>query len=329
MRYYTITISPSSESKKTFTPITYTTLNANGSDNGSALMIDLDVYQNWYHQPSQNGYLKISGVSFTDLNASANFVNATITIAVGMSAGLPLANPNQKGEVINGTVIQCFGNWQGTEVSLDFIIAGLAFAAPENPSNFYFNWQQGQTLEQAVRNSLNIAYPTLEIFGSYSPNLVYTEDQAGNYQNLSQFSDFVNQISKQINSDPNYLGASIGYNNQGFIISDGTQEAKKTNINYTDIIGNLTWIDVSTIQAKLVMRSDLNVGQYISFPRSSPVINVVNSYSQNRNDISFQGVFMINRIRHVGNNRQSDANSWVTIIDCVIPASLPSGVTPS
>jgi len=327
MRYYSITISPSQQSSTQFAPVTFTSLANNSQnyqnriDNGSALRVDLDIFQNLFHQTAQNGLLTIHGVSFEDLNQSANFNNARIRISIGMSKGLPFANPAQAGEIIDGTILQCFGNWQGTEVNLNFIIVGLTYVAPNDKVNFSFTWKAGTTLESAIRQSLNTAYPNIQIYGSLSSNLVYNQDQSWQYDNIISFSTYINQTSKQIIKTAGYLGASITSTNQGFLITDGTATTNTINVNFTDIIGNLTWINISTIQAKLVMRGDLNIMDKIVFPKGSPITNSPATFGQNRNNLAFQGVFQILNIRHVGNSRQADANSWCSIVDCTIPVT--------
>jgi hypothetical protein len=322
MRYYEIQISPSSLSTSSFAPITFSTLTPLKTDNGSALSVDIDIFQTWYHQPAQNGYIKIKGVDFKDLNQSANFNLARIKVSVGMSKGLPYAQPNQAGLIIDGTILQCFGNWLGSEVSLDFVI-GAATYNPKTDVNLSFNWKKGDTLQSAVTNSLKKAYPNIPVNGSFSSNLVYTEDQWGQYTNLLSFSKQMNHYSKQIITSEGYLGASITNTPSGFLLFDGTSPSPKTTkVNFTDIVGNLTWIDIATIQAKLIMRSDLNVGDNIVFPKGSPVLNIVNNFSQYRNNISFNGTFQINQVRHVGSSRQADGNSWCTIVNALIPGVL-------
>ena len=327
MRYYSITVSPSTQSSTQFAPVTFTSLANNSQnyqnrvDNGSALRVDLDIFQTLYHQPAQNGLLTIHGVSFEDLNQSANFNNARIRISIGMSRGLPFASPEQAGEIIDGTILQCFGNWQGTEVNLNFIIVGLTYISPNDQINFGFTWMAGTTLENAIRQSLNIAYPNVPIYGSLSSDLVYNQDQSWQYDNIISFSTYINKKSKQIIKNNGYLGASIASTNQGFLITDGTATTNTTNINFYDIIGNLTWIDIATVQAKLVMRGDLNIMDKIVFPKGSPITNSPANFGQNRNNLAFQGVFQILKIRHVGNSRQADANSWCSIVDCTIPVT--------
>lgn len=313
MRYYEITITP-----KNSKPVTFTTLTPFGTYNGSSLKVELDVFQNWYAQPTQNAYIKISGVDFQTINQSASFNGATIQVMAGMSKGLPFANPAQQGMILLGTVFQCFANWQGTEVTLDLVVIPL-IGSPDLPQNLTGTWAKGQKLEDAVKAVLKAAYKDVPITGSFNAKLVSPEDQPLYYQDLVQFSEYVRVASQSIIKQSDYQGAQIGYTPTGFVLTDGTTSKTPFKISFFDIIGNATWIDIATIQIKLVMRGDLSIGEYIQLPVGLPALNIVNNYSQYRNTVSFQGVFQIKQIHHVGNSRQPDANAWVSVVDAYIP----------
>jgi len=331
MRYYKITITPPSGSSNSFAPIVFTTKNntnstaLTGFDNGAALKVELDVFQNWFHQSSQNGFVRIYGVSFADLNQATNLnpIGTSfcgIQIEVGMSKGLPYANPSQAGLIINGSILQAFGNWQGTEVSLDLVV-GPSNYSPNEEVNLSFNWKKGTTLQQAVEQCIRNekSYQSIPINGSFSSDLVFTEDQPAQYVNLAQLSKYVNDISKKIIQKDTYLGASIAATSAGFLLYDGTTSTAKTKtIEFTDIVGNLTWIGTYILQAKLIMRSDLNIGDKIIFPKQVPVINTAAGYSPLRSKIAFQGSFTINQVHHVGSSRQATGDDWVTIVDCIV-----------
>ena len=63
------------------------------------------------------------------------------------------------------------------------------------------------------------------------------------------------------------------------------------------------------------MRADIQVGDYLKLPAGASTIIQASSYSQYRNQAAFTGVFQVSAVRLVGNSRQADANSWVTIIE--------------
>ena len=321
MRYYEVIITPIGGA-----PIIFSTNGSAGIPNGSALRIDLDLYQQFASKANLSSFIRLYGISYkligqlSNLNPQLPLTNpnnwAKIQVSAGMSKGLPFAKPAQQGVLIKGSIGQAFANWQGTEISLDLVIVP-EIGSNTDPVNIPFSWKKGKTLESAVRESLKIAYYEISVLGSYSSNLVYTEDQNGFYYDIDQFAKYIYNTSKSINIDPKYLGAQIIKTSEGYILTDGTATTgSSTAINYTDIIGNLTWLNSLTIQAKLVMRGDLNINQKIRFPNGSPITTSVNSFTQYRNNPSFQGEYTITEIHHVGSSRQSGADNWVTIVNC-------------
>ena len=128
----------------------------------------------------------------------------------------------------------------------------------------------------------------------------------------------INRISKQIDKSPEYTGAMITATNSGFFLTDSkvTPTATKK-IAFTDVIGNLTWLGINTISAKVIMRGNLNVGDYISFEKNIPINNTVNNFSQYRNNISFDGIFYVSKLHHIGSSRSPDGNGWVTTIEAI------------
>lgn len=315
MRYYELIItSPDGQATTTFS-----TLNADGSNNPMALRADIDVWQGVFHLPSQNSTVTIWGIPFDYLTQASDFNNCRIVVKGGMSKGLPLATPSQAGVLIQGTVLQAFGNYQGLTVNLNFVIVPFAIDS-STPANLSFNWQPGQTMLQAITNTLNAAYGlNVDPLSQLSESLVTPEPQPGLFRTMKSFTDYLNKTSKNILNQDYYLGCIVSVNTNGFYITDGTGPAPNTiTVNYQDIIGNLTWLDIATIQAKLVMRSDVNVGDEITFPANAPTANTAAGVNQVRNLISFDGKFLVTSIRHVGSSRQKDANGWVTVIDAII-----------
>ena len=332
MRFYDITITPPLEEPNRFNAFSFSSQSGFGSDNYSCLKVDLDIYQNAYHQYASNGYVRVFGINLKDLGQIGNY-NPVITsdgrkvqlcgiiIQVGMSKGLPYANPRQRGIILQGSILQAFANWQGTEVTLDLVIVP-GYVDSNALRNIPFVMKKDQELTIAVKQALKTAYPTTNINGSFSSGLVYTEDTQAQNFDLLTLSSQINQISKSIKKDPTYTGAIITSNSEGFFLTDSAITTIATRqIDFTDVIGNLTWLGINTIQAKVVMRGDLNIGGYISFQSGIPVLNIVNNSSQYRNKIAFNGVFFITKLHHVGSSRQPDGNAWVTIIEAIIPNS--------
>jgi hypothetical protein len=315
MRYYSIVITPNPIVGQAFEPITYTTIGFLG-DNYSALQVDLDIYQAQSHTPAPLGSINIYGISFGDINQTTYLPGANIQVFVGMTTGLPFADPSQIGLIVEGTILQAFGNWQGTNVCLSLIITSGS-NVPSNSINLPLDWKKGQTLDEAVKETLEIGYIGETVTGTYSQNLKTPEDQYAIYDDLKTFANYINSVSKTIIPDPSYSGACIVPTPEGFKLYDSfAPQVQSTLINYVDLVGNITWLNVATISVKVVMRADLEVGNYISFPALAPVVNTA-TFAQYRNTVSFDGVFQITKLRHQGSSRQATGDSWVTIIEAV------------
>lgn len=287
-----------------------------GKTIGGALNIELDLPICAYDVPSGQGILKVWGVALSAISQANNLTNKPITISGGMQKGLPLANPAQAGLLLSGSIQQAWGNYQGTEQSLDFIIYP-SLGTQDTPSNIVINWLKGQSMRAALQQTLAIAYPGYAVTININSNLIFDQDYPAYFQTLGQFAKVVNDTSRNIIQSPTYLGVKIAIKDNQITVFDGTVQPPPAAIQYNDLIGQPTWLSLSTISFKVVMRADLHVGQYITMPKTLATSNQ-QSNSYLRTTSIFRNTYLITSIRHVGNFRQPDANSWATIIEAVI-----------
>ena len=332
MRYYSIEIAPAAGGT---TPLIYTSKAADGTPNPGALQVELDLPVNSFTAPAGLGAIKIRGVSFADIT-EASYLSGppgrAVVIRGGMLKGLPLANPAQAGILFEGQIYQAFGNWQGTDVSLDLIVAPLA-GSIDMPVNLAGKWQTGQSLQDFLTMILQQGFPGSVITGTLASNLVATQDVPIAFTNVVDLAQWANRVSLVVNNaqgsvTTKFVGAFVTQTGNGFKLFDGTQASDQvTKIAYTDMIGNGTWLGVNQVQFKVVLRSDLAVGDLIQLPDNSNLLNIVNSFTQFRQDVSFKNTFQIVSLRHLGNSRQADADSWCTIINAVTSNASSSGAT--
>jgi hypothetical protein len=244
-----------------------------------------------------------------------------IQVFGGMQKGLPLANPKQAGLLFQGYVFQAFGNWVGNEMTLDIVLS--AFPTKSTPSDkpitippdLTLNWKKGSNLTDALKQTLTMAYPNFKAPTiSISKDVVATEDVVGYHASVPELAQFVKARSAEIIGG-DYPGVDIAVSQGSFSVYDGTSQTAPKQTEYQDMIGQPTWIGPATVQTKFVMRSDISVGDFIKFPKS-PVISSAQSVSPFVNErLTFQGSFFVQRVRHVGNSRQADASSWVSVVD--------------
>jgi hypothetical protein len=294
-----------------------------------ALNIELDVpLYNLNAITDSGAIIRIWGVSLEtigqsfDLNpTNTGVATNTIEVYAGMAKGLPLADPSQYGLVLKGDIRQAFGNAVGVERSIEFVV-NTASGTADNPKNISWTWPAGMQLSAMIENTFATAFPALVCDISISKNLVLNQDEPGFAGNLQQFGAYVREISKHIlKGDANYLGVNISIKGNSVSVYDGTVPNTPIAILLQDLIGQPTWIQVDTVQFRTVMRSNLAGGYYVTMPippKNAPTISSITSTKSGYKQASiFQGKFQIIAIRHVGNFRQSDANSWVTVVDAV------------
>ena len=283
-----------------------------------ALNVELDMPSYPFANPSGNDTLRIWGIDLKEIVGASYYNNKLIRVTVGMAKGLPLANPKQQGLVIEGIINQCFGNWQGVDMTLDFIIVyGIGGTEPA-PKNIVLNWRKGVPLGAAVKSSLAVAAPKVKCVDNTSQSLVLGQDEPGFYYNMAQFATYVREVSRHINPNPKYPGVQVSYRGGTFYLYDGTSPTAPKAIAFNDLIGQPAWISFNVVQFKTAMRGDFNVSDYITLPKGQ-VTTQAQSASQYSYSSVISGVFQIQTILHVGNFRQPDANSWVTIFEAYIP----------
>lgn len=303
----------------------------NGKDNPGAALVEFDIPVVTFDQPMGGALIRVWGIPLSQISQASNLNNKAISVYGGFSAGFPLANASQYGLLLQGYIFQAYGNWINENQTLDMIVlAGngpTGGATSATPKNLSLNWPAGMTLANAIQTTLSAGYPGYKYNININPNLKFSGDLPGYYQNLTQFAQYVKMVSKSIINDPNYQGVSITLTGTTFNVYDGSNgsasgttsssssapAAKK--VAFTDLIGQPTWINAPNIQFKCGMRSDFKVGDMVSLPKTQVTNSAAAQTSLVNQNVAFQGNFQIQTMRHVGNSRQGDANDWVTVYD--------------
>jgi hypothetical protein len=126
MRYYSITISPALSE---FPPAPGASIPGaqwdswiNDENDPSAQQIEFSIEMQEDTAPTANSTLIIKGVSWDQIKVANRLVNGWIHIYAGMKPGLPLATAQSihDKDLFSGKIIKCWGNWEGTEMSLGF-----------------------------------------------------------------------------------------------------------------------------------------------------------------------------------------------------------------
>lgn len=318
-RYYEITVTPIGGTK----PLKSWSSENQGVYNPQAQNIVIDLLAYDYATPMGASTISIEGVNIEDIGQAKSFTGMTLQIRGGMKKGLPLANPHQAGTLLTGQVFQGFGNWEGTNMTLDFVVLASPFTY-STPGNFVLNWPKGTALSGSLSSMLSGAFGSdVNQIINISPNRVLPIDQIGHYHSFEQASTAITGMTEgQFGStDP---GVILSIRGDGTVMAtDYTQPSNPVQIQFTDMVGQPVWIAPYEIQMKLVMRADLSVSTLIKMPEqltNLPGIVTTQpgslpSYTD-QNSI-FTGNFFVKSLRHVGNFRSPQGESWVTIVNAI------------
>lgn len=321
----------------------------NGVFNPGCLMVEFDIQRFGESTPKGHSVISVWGLGPKEMQqARQDLFGMTVELWVGMSAGLPLANPKQQGLVMKGTIWQVLGNWQGTELRLDLVIVAGPVSQtdpmPMAPLNLTLPWNKGMKLSVALTQCFQMFGGGYGYNINVSERLINSFDSKMICSSLAELARQVNSLSKNIIRDSNYSGVEISvvngnefraYDNDFANHSDSSTlsgpvrvsaTGRRNNpkkIAFTDLIGQPTWVQYGKMAVPCVMRSDIQVGDYILMPEKLRPMIQASSYSQFRDDSAFTGVFFVSSVRLLGNSRQPDANAWVTILE----AQVETGVT--
>ncbi|MGH7101725.1 MAG: hypothetical protein ACREFJ_04960, partial [Acetobacteraceae bacterium] len=126
--------------------------------------------------------ISVDGIDPNFLRQAHNFTGKAIILRAGMGPGLPLANPKQAGMIVQGKVYQAFGNWQGTQITGNFVVTGGEYSFAK-PGNLVLNWKAGTPLSTAITNTLQTAYPGVSIHTQIH-DVKLSHDEVGAYSTV-------------------------------------------------------------------------------------------------------------------------------------------------
>ena len=315
MRYYELSVTPQGSSK----PARVWTSHPNNVIDRGALQIEYDALIGPYGTPTGASTITLRGIALKDLTQPQQFAGMTLELKAGMKAGLPLVNPSQAGTILKGPVFQAFGNWEGVNQTLDFVVLPGTYTL-DNPGNFVLVWRAGTKLSDALLQTFDVAYPDAPISMNISSDLVQNHDEIGVYDTIDQLAKVVGDITEGVFDNRVTIGIQAGK----IVIFDTTYSPAPVQLVFTDFIGQPTWINVNTIQVKLVARSDLRMGSIVRMPQGLQnlpgfVNTTASSYpSTIKYQTTFQNNFIVLELRQIGNFRAADASQWVTIANCIL-----------
>ena len=183
-----------------------------------ALNVVLDLFVYRADSPTQQAIVQIWGVDRADLSQARNFTGCIIEVRAGFQKGLPLNNASQAGLILKGQINQAYGNWLGTDMTLDFVVV-TAGSTSENPVNLSFNWLANTPLKDALTATFNVALPGVAQDIQISSNLVQSHDEYGIYDALTPFAQMLRDLTRPIIGGA-YDGVTIVMTPNGLMVRD-------------------------------------------------------------------------------------------------------------
>jgi hypothetical protein len=323
--------------------ITFTSV-VNGVFNPAALLVEFDFFSYVNAASTDGATITIHGVGLANISQAQKFTGRVVQVSAGMSGGLPLEDPTQKGLILGGQIYQAWANWVGTEMNLNLLVYPSRYTYG-TPGQFVFNWASGTSLQSALTTTLNTAFPTLGlVFNLSQPYILGGRNVMHNCKTLSELAPFI----KSTTATPGFAGVTVStpFNNT-ITISDNlfTQAtAQPKQIKYTDLIGQPTWApgpnNAPAIMVTTVMRGDISVGTLVLMPQGPggpgqvtlTGVGIQQGQIQPANTnyaTAFQGQFQVNAIRHIGNSRDTGPTAWVSVLECLPLNIAAAAITPS
>lgn len=310
------------------TPTKVWTSHPNGIYDPKAQNVEFDVLI--YDQAmgaSPSFLITVEGVSFEEIKQHQNFHNYGVRLYAGMLPGLPLTNNHPTpGLIAQGYVQQGIGNWVGEQMALTFVCYWSPFT-PRNPGPLVFQWKPGQSLQAAIQSCIAAAYPGYSVKVRISAKLATTHTVTHVAATLADLALWLKQYTKGAVSST-YPGVSF-YHQQdgGILVSDRTQKPETTTqLLFTDLIGQPTWAggenEAYALDVVTALRADISAGNALKMPQvdldlpglvfeSPSLTNASVNYH-----LAFNGQFVVNSARYVGNFRSSNAAEWAAVYRC-------------
>jgi hypothetical protein len=201
------------------------------------------------------------------------------------------------------------------------------------PLNLIHNMMPNMSLSGAIAETLGKAFPQGGANIGISDNIKLGYQDAGMYGNMNQYANYVQKLSQSVLGIKNYLGVNMTSKGQGINVWDGTKALGFGAIDFFDLIGQPTWINVNIVQVKCIMRGDIQCGWSVSIPATifaiSPgaIVTLGPSGSVQRDNVSIPGSGFVTRVLHIGDFRNPDGVGWSTTYDIVVSGTGMGGET--
>ena len=188
------------------------------------------------------------------------------------------------------------------------------------PLNLIHNMMPNMPMKSAIQQTLSKAFPRGNVNMMISSALKLPYQDAGMYQNMPQYANYIKNISHSLLGAGKYLGVNMTSHDNTINVWDGTQPGGAHVIEFLDLIGQPTWLALNKIQVKCVMRGDIHPPDEITLPEGilatlTPEAIIGYTGSQQRTNITLPGSGIVTKTVHIGDFRNPDGVGWSSTYD--------------
>jgi hypothetical protein len=230
-------------------------------------------------------------------------------------------DPSTLAQQIGGKIISDFDIGPATSQIggvINSFFGGGNVSPLSKPLNLIHNMMPNIPLSSAMQETLSKAFPHADLNIAISSALKLGYQDAGMYQSVEQYIGYINKLSQSIFGTKSYPGVHLSTIDNKLDVWDGSSSIGSGDINYLELIGQPTWIEVNVVNIKVVLRGGFRVGMDLTLPQTVVNFSGPDAFSaapDQRSHISLPGVYKIRKILHVGDFRNPDGANWSTNIE--------------
>ena len=190
------------------------------------------------------------------------------------------------------------------------------------PLNLIHNLMPNMSLRSAIQQTLSKAFPQGKVNMLISGALKLPYQDAGMYQNMPQYANYIKNLSHSLLGTKGYQGVNMTSHDNTINVWDGTQASGIVNIDFLDLIGQPTWLSLQKIQIKCIMRGDIHPPNRVTLPPGilatlTPDAIIGATSSQQRTNLTLSGSGIVAKAVHIGDFRNPDGVGWSSTYDVI------------
>ncbi|WP_236268720.1 hypothetical protein [Escherichia coli] len=292
---------------------------------GCGLHVEFDVEVAGLDVVNSGTMLTIYGLPIDMLKQSVSLQGGLVRMKAGFVEGLPLANPQQQGEVIYGEIYLAYANWIGTNQTLNLVINPTVRKTDDGkPFSIEGDGLKGEKVGDVISRALQKAFPNKLIDCTVSDSLVLPEPWTGKYTEIGSLAMVLRSASIAMMRDEKYSGIAISILSDRIRIYDNASAkwGEPKTIHAHELVGQPTWIAPFTVSFKCPMRGDIRCGDVVKLPEGlysgAASIVMANTTAPSviaKNSTTFTGKFLVKSVRHIGSYLTADGDAWVTVFE--------------